>query len=106
MKPNPTAEPESSGACAGSALRWVRVEGQWHAKPEVGTRYMAVPALGDWYACVMLGTKYKRGETLSPTTGETEAEAKDRCEAHWQNAGGMARELAAQESDNPNDING
>ncbi|MEY2905675.1 MAG: hypothetical protein RLZZ408_146 [Verrucomicrobiota bacterium] len=46
---------------------------------------MAVPALGDWYACVMVGTKYKRGETLSPTMGETEAEAKARCKSHWQN---------------------
>jgi hypothetical protein len=47
---------------------------------------MAVLALGDWYACVMVGTKYKRGETLSPTMGETEAEAKARCESHWQNS--------------------
>jgi hypothetical protein len=97
MKPNPITEPESSGACAGSALRWFRVEGQWHAEPKVDTRYMAVPALGDWYACVMVGTKYKRGETLSPTSGETEEEAKGRCEVHWQN-----RELSQPPSvDNP-----
>ena len=38
--------------------------------------------------------------------GQTEREAQDAALASLSNAGGMARELAAQDSDNSNDING
>ena len=63
-------------------LRWTHIDGQWHAHPRQGTRYMAVSAVNSWYACTVAGTKHKRGQTLSPT-GETEEEAKARCEEHW-----------------------
>lgn len=89
-----TQPPERFGAETGSAFPWRQSGPEWQACPDPNTdpglTYGCINFTGLWYPYMFQGTRYKRGQQLSPE-GMEESAAKKTCEdhyrrTHWRNA--------------------